>query len=129
LYSLVFLIPLIGCSTTKPAFLPPDAGEPMSGWGEEIHLVKPGMVVTIFLKSGEKVKGEVVEVTPDEVALGRASNYGFQKDIYPAADIERIEFGKPTGASTFIGGVAVGMSVMFALIAIAFAMSGPYNLS
>ena len=45
----------------------------------------------MFLKSGDKVKGEVIAVDALKIVLGSPSNYGWQEDTYQADEILGIE--------------------------------------
>jgi len=112
---ITFLFFLTGCSGMKPATLPTDPADPPAGQ-EKIHQVKVGANAVVYLKSGEKVKGEVIKVTPNKIVLGRPSNYGYQEDTYLAADIERIETQKMTKAGSILSGTFATIGITFAVL-------------
>lgn len=117
------LILLAGCSTTKQVHLPGELVVPEDNQ-KEILLVQVGETVTLFLKSGDEVKGEVVEVDLEKVVLGWPGNYGYREETYYSMEIDRIEAGRSTGVGRFGGGMVVGATVAFILLAIAVGLSG-----
>lgn len=115
---------LAGCSTTRQACLPGEAhsaGEE----GVDLRVVQEGQVVTVFLKSGEKVKGEVLEVDLYRLVLGKPSNYGYREDTYQAPEIARIEASYATGFGKFVGGVVGVVTVTFMTLLILLAIFPP----
>lgn len=121
--ALLALILQAGCSTTQQVHLPGEVVVPDEGQ-KEIHLVQVGETVTLFLKSGDKVRGEVIEVDLEKVVLGRPGNYGYREETYYAVELDRIEAGRSTGVARFGGGMVVGATVAFILLAIAVGLSG-----
>lgn len=117
------LVILTGCSATKQVHLPGEIVVPSENQ-KEVLLVQVGEAVTLFLKSGDVVKGEVIEVDLKKVVLGKPGNYGYREETYYSVEIERIEAGRSTGVGRFGGGVVVGATLAFILLAIALGLSG-----
>ena len=123
----VLLVPTLlllgGCSTTRQAHLP---GELDAAWkeGRELTIVEKGEPVRVHLKSGETVRGEVIEVDLHRLVVGRPSNYGFQELTFMAVEIERIEVARSTGLARFGGGVVTGAVLACIVLGIAIGLSG-----
>ena len=78
---LFFLTMVTGCSTTRQVHLPGEVVAPAEEQ-KEVLLVQVGETVTLFLKSGEEVKGEVAAVDLEKVVLGWPGNYGYREEPY-----------------------------------------------
>jgi hypothetical protein len=109
---------LSGCTAMKPVRLPTGPGEPPAD-EVDVRIVHKGQTAAVYLKTGEKVEGEVMAADTARVVLGSPSNYGYREDVYLAEDIERIETAESTMVGSIVGGVFsfVGIT-MFALIAL-----------
>ena len=118
------LLLLAGCSGMIPYTLPGDIEHPPEG-ESEIRLVKMSMNAVVTLKSGEVVKGEVLDVTTEMIILGKHSNYGYQENTYLAADIERIESEKPPSAGQIILGTVAFIGSLFAIVVVWFMLDPP----
>jgi len=119
------LVILTGCSTTRQVHLPGEIVVPSENQ-KEVLLVQVGEYVTLFLKSGDVVKGEVIDVDLKKVVLGKPGNYGYREETYYSVEIERIEAGRSTGVGRFGGGVVVGATLAYILLAIAVGLSGGF---
>jgi hypothetical protein len=124
LLSLAVCGPLVGCSTTRQAHLPGDL-PPDREDAAGLRVVAKGQAVTVWLKSGEKVNGEVLEADPHRLVLGRPGNYGYREDIYPAAEIARIEASYATGFGNAVGGVVGAVVLTFMALIILLAIFPP----
>lgn len=120
---LSMLILLTGCSTTKQVHLPGELVVPDEGQ-REVLMVQVGETVRVFLKSGNEARGEVLEMDLERVVLGKPGNYGYREETYYAIEIDRIEAGRSTGVGRFGGGIMVGATLAFILLAIAVGASG-----
>lgn len=114
---------LTGCSTTKQVHLPGEQVVAAEGQ-DAVLMVREGETVTLFLKSGEEVRGEVVEVDFEKIVLGYPGNYGSREEVYDAVEIDRIEAGRSTGVGRFGGGMVVGATLAFIILAVGLAASG-----
>jgi len=119
---LATLLLLGGCGGMKSYTMPGDI-EPQPE--SEIRLVKKGMNAVVTLTSGEVVKGEVLEVTPDRIVLGKHSNYGYQEKVYLAEDIAKITSEKPPTPGQVILGTVAFFGALFVIAGIAFMLYPP----
>jgi hypothetical protein len=82
---------LNGCAGTRLAVLPNEVAAPPGV--KENHVVHNGDTVTIILKDGLKISGEVKEVTSTYVLVGQIGNFGYTESLVAATDIEKVELG------------------------------------
>lgn len=112
--ALLFLLILLttGCSTMQPVHLPGDA-EHLEAEGRDVRPVAVGLDVTVHLKSGDEVKGEVLEVDREKVVVGFPSNYGYQERTFCSVEIEWIEteVDTRTGRTLFVSFTTVFLVV------------------
>lgn len=103
----------------SPGMLPPDADEvPVENPPD---IVKKGMWLRVTLRNGERVSGELVEITDDALVFGTPGNYGLKKEYYLFLDIAGIEVSQSTGFSNFVSvfllvsiGTLVGLALALA---------------
>jgi len=110
----ILVLHLTGCTAAREMSLPDGTGDP--GRSE----VPVGKRVTVHLVGGDRITGDVVDVTPDGLTLGKAGNYGWEETSIASDQIVRIEIQEVTGFTRVmlvVTGVAVAavlvLGVMF----------------
>ena len=87
--------------------------------------------VIIHLTSGEKIKGIILDVTPDQILLNQNLASGFKKVVYLKTDIRQImvkEIGGPSTEAQLAKGAAIAVGVVLAgLVGFYFAMSNAFG--
>lgn len=106
---LLVTVPLLlaGCSAPRPRSLPTAAGQ------ADHRPVEVGDDVTVTLRSGEVLTGEVLELADDHLVVSKSGNFGRQETPISYADIATISVNQLTGG----GKVAVaGISVVLTFV-------------
>ena len=110
---------LAGCSSGYTnATLPDDPTE-----AEDLPEVRRGTEARVHLHSGEVVEGEVIEVSPVAVSIGKPGNFGYQETVCARSDIAKIEVLKAHAVLDALALVTAGAMVVIAAAAIAFAIA------
>jgi hypothetical protein len=101
---LLVTVPLMltGCTAPRPRSLPTATGT------ADHPPVAVGDNVTVELRSGEVLTGEVLELADDHLVMGKPGNFGRQETPVPYADIATISVNKLTsGGTVAVAGVSV----------------------
>ena len=106
-----------GCSLGyTEASLPTDAEAEGVTELPEVHR---GTEARVHLHSGEVIEGEVLEVSPTVISIGKPSNFGYQERLCLKSDIERIEIIKSSRAADAIARAVTVVGVVATILAIA----------
>jgi hypothetical protein len=101
---LLVTVPLMltGCTAPRPRSLPTAAG------AADHRPVEVGDDVTVTLRSGEVLTGEVLELAGDHLVVSKSGNFGRQETPIPHADIATISVNKlTTGGKVVVAGISV----------------------
>ena len=118
---------MAGCSSYVVATMPVDSTNP--GKEKIDHLtIKKRMVAKVYLHSGEIHEGEIIQVSPKQITLGRASNFGLEKTVIQAGQIQLIEVesSSKTGRilTSTVGVIGLSLSAIIVFFMVAGDVSG-----
>lgn len=119
-----------GCASYVPGTMPSYDIPP--GHSEKTpQVLTINSEVIIHLTSGEKIKGIILDVTPDQILLNQNLASGFKKVVYLKTDIRQImvkEIGGPSTEAQLAKGAAIAVGVVLAgLVGFYFAMSNAFG--
>ncbi len=101
---------LSGCSGSRVSVLPGRQAMPENE--EEIpHVLAVGDDAVVVLLDGKEHKGEVIEISPSSLVLGRTGNYGYEETRVESNTIKSIAWVNNGSIWPFIVVVVVGSVV------------------
>jgi len=107
-----------GCASYKQGVFP--TTDLKSEANQEVVEIRVGSEVQVETTDGDQVSGSVVRVSESELAIGKASNYGFEEWVFSREEIARVRVRKESTVASFAFstvGVIVITFVMLAVLA------------
>lgn len=78
----------------------------------------------MHLKSGEVLKGEVVEIAASELTIGWPGNYGLKKRSILISEIDKVEVNTASKTGSVFGGAVGFVGLGFSALVILFLLFG-----
>jgi len=109
---LFLLLNLSGCASRKPAIIP--NGDSDFVTDDELVVLEVGCAVRVVLNSGEVVRGQLEEISSNEIVVELRQDFITGKRVIEKVDIDVIEEeGPPTMSSIVVGTALAVVSVLF----------------
>lgn len=112
------MIFLTGCSSYRQACLPSLAADQTS-----CPTVKVGNEVNLTLTDGSTRHGTVSSVTPAELVLGKAGNYGWEEAVIARENIVMLEVRHDSPVAGALVSITGGTLLLFAVVIMAATLS------
>lgn len=108
---LLLITMLTGCTAPRPRSLPTAAG------AADHRPVEVGDDVTVTLRSGEVLTGEVLELADDHLVVSKSGNFGRQETPISYAEVATISVNKlTTGGKVAAAGVSVVLTFVILVL-------------